>query len=63
VLVFSCNRPSAITSHLDQLITVRKDTVNIEKFPIIVSQDCGHKSTTEAIEKYTDKLYDFIKVN
>ncbi len=62
VLVFSCNRPHAIKNHLDQLISVRKASVNKEKFPIIVSQDCGDKSTAETIDKYSHDLYDFLKV-
>lgn len=62
VLVFSCNRPDAIRNHLDQLIAVRKATVDVEKFPIIVSQDCGHQETAKAIEKYSEHLFDYMKV-
>lgn len=61
ILVFSCNRPGAIRNHLDQLINIRKTTVDIEKFPIIVSQDCGHADTEKAINGYSDHLYDYVK--
>ena len=63
VLVFSCNRPEAIRNHLDQLFAIRQVSVDAEKFPIIVSQDCGDSETEKAILSYKDKLYDFIKVN
>ena len=62
VLVFSCNRPDAIRSHLDQLISKRKATVDQNKFPIIVSQDCGDTQTAETIENYKNYLYAFMKV-
>lgn len=61
VLVFSCNRPDAIRSHLDQLISKRKATVDQNKFPIIVSQDCGDTQTAETIENYKNYLYAFMK--
>ncbi len=47
VLVFACNRPSAIDKHLKQLFERRKTSNKIEKFPIIVSQDCGHLETAQ----------------
>lgn len=62
ILVFSCNRPEAIKKHLDQLISIRKATVDIKKFPIVVSQDCGHVATSNSIETYRSHLYDFMKV-
>jgi len=61
ILVFSCNRPEAIKKHLDQLISIRKATVDEDKFPIIVSQDCGDEATKNAIETYRSYLYDSIK--
>lgn len=53
VLVISCNRESAIRRSLDLLLKYR---TNQERFPIIVSQDCGHKPTKDAILAYGDKV-------
>lgn len=33
-----------------------------EKFPIIVSQDCGHQETSDAIDKYASQIHAHIKV-
>ncbi|ODM99224.1 Alpha-1,3-mannosyl-glycoprotein 2-beta-N-acetylglucosaminyltransferase, partial [Orchesella cincta] len=53
VLVFVCNRPS-IKRNLDQLFKFRPSA---EKFPIIVSQDCGsHPATTSIIKSFGDKI-------
>lgn len=53
VLVFVCNRPS-IKRNLDQLFKYRPSA---DKFPIIVSQDCGsHPATTSVIQAYEDKI-------
>ncbi|KAG5896439.1 hypothetical protein JTB14_022518 [Gonioctena quinquepunctata] len=48
VLVFACNRVT-VTRCLDSLIQYRPDP---DQFPIIVSQDCSHEETREAIQKY-----------
>ena len=63
VLVFSCNRPDTVSSHLTQLIEHRKTSGKVEKFPIIVSQDCGHLNTEATILKHSANLFKFIKVN
>jgi len=52
VLVFSCNRVS-VSRALDLLITYRPDK---SQFPIIVTQDCGHKETKDVIESYGDQI-------
>lgn len=53
VLVFVCNRPT-VKRNLDQLFRYRPSS---EKFPVIVSQDCGsHPATTSVIKSYGDKL-------
>ncbi len=62
VLVFACNRPSAIDKHLKQLFERRKTSNKIEKFPIIVSQDCGHLETAQTIESHSENLFAFFKV-
>lgn len=48
VLVFACNRVT-VTRCLDSLIQYRPDP---DQFPIIVSQDCNHDETKDAIENY-----------
>ncbi|KAL1140404.1 hypothetical protein AAG570_000336, partial [Ranatra chinensis] len=53
VLVFACNRVT-VSRCLDQLLKYRP---NAEHFPIIVSQDCQHESTTLAIKAYGDLLF------
>uniref|UniRef100_A0A914WNW8 Alpha-1,3-mannosyl-glycoprotein 2-beta-N-acetylglucosaminyltransferase n=1 Tax=Plectus sambesii TaxID=2011161 RepID=A0A914WNW8_9BILA len=53
ILVFACNRPKAVQSHIDQILRLRPSA---ERFPIIVSQDCDHQETTNAIKAYGDKL-------
>ncbi len=63
VLVFACNRPDAIEDHLRQLIQKRVAYGNIEKFPIIVSQDCGHQETANSIKKFSKSLHAILQVN
>ncbi|KAK4293579.1 hypothetical protein Pmani_033734 [Petrolisthes manimaculis] len=53
VLLIACNRESAVRRSLDLLLKYRPSQ---ERFPIIVSQDCGHRPTREAIESYGDKV-------
>ncbi|GJQ76575.1 Mgat1 [Trypoxylus dichotomus] len=52
ILVFACNRVS-VSRCLDQLIHYRP---NPDQFPIIVSQDCNHKETTDVINKYGSQV-------
>eukprot|EP00092_Neocalanus_flemingeri_P005361 GFUD01005776.1.p1 GENE.GFUD01005776.1~~GFUD01005776.1.p1 ORF type:complete len:520 (+),score=120.96 GFUD01005776.1:95-1654(+) len=52
VLVFSCNRVT-VNRALDLLLTYRPSKA---QFPIIVTQDCGHKETKEVIEGYGDQI-------
>jgi len=52
VLVFSCNRVT-VNRALDLLLTYRPSKA---QFPIIVTQDCGHKETREVIEGYGDQI-------
>jgi len=52
LLLFSCNRPT-VNRALDLLLTYRP---NKEHFPIIVTQDCGHKDTQAVIESYGDQI-------
>lgn len=53
VLVFACNREEAIKRSLNQLLKLRPSE---KRFPIIVSQDCGHAKTASAIQSYGDKV-------
>ncbi|KAK6958771.1 alpha-1 3-mannosyl-glycoprotein 2-beta-N-acetylglucosaminyltransferase, partial [Biomphalaria glabrata] len=48
ILVLACNRVS-VNIALDKLLQYRPSA---EKFPIIVSQDCGHQETADVIKKY-----------
>ncbi len=52
VVVMACNRVS-VTRALDLLIKYRPSK---ELFPIVVSQDCGHRQTAEAIAAYADQV-------
>ncbi|XP_063585102.1 alpha-1,3-mannosyl-glycoprotein 2-beta-N-acetylglucosaminyltransferase-like isoform X2 [Penaeus indicus] len=53
ILLIACNREAAVRRSIDLLLKYRPDQ---ERFPIIVSQDCGHKPTRETIESYGDQL-------
>ncbi|XP_069103242.1 alpha-1,3-mannosyl-glycoprotein 2-beta-N-acetylglucosaminyltransferase-like isoform X2 [Argopecten irradians] len=48
ILMIACNRVT-VSRSLDQLLKYRTSP---ERFPIIVSQDCGHQATAEVIQKY-----------
>ena len=52
VLMFACNRVT-VSKALDSLLAYRKDK---KKFPIIVSQDCGHAETAQVIQNYGDQI-------
>jgi len=52
LLLFSCNRPT-VSRALDLLLSYRPSK---EQFPIIVTQDCGHKDTQAVIESYGDQI-------
>jgi len=53
VLLIACNRAEALRRSLDLLLQHRPSA---ERFPIVVSQDCGHEPTREAILSYGDQL-------
>jgi alpha-1,3-mannosyl-glycoprotein beta-1,2-N-acetylglucosaminyltransferase len=52
VLVFACNRIT-VSKCIDQLLKYRPSR---DRFPIIVSQDCGHHPTADVIELYGDEI-------
>ncbi|XP_022799826.1 alpha-1,3-mannosyl-glycoprotein 2-beta-N-acetylglucosaminyltransferase-like [Stylophora pistillata] len=52
VLVIACNRPE-VERCLDRLLRFRPSE---KKFPIVVSQDCGHEETAKVIASYGDKV-------
>ncbi|NP_001079358.1 mannosyl (alpha-1,3-)-glycoprotein beta-1,2-N-acetylglucosaminyltransferase S homeolog [Xenopus laevis] len=52
ILVVACDRPS-VRRCLDSLLKYRPSA---EKFPIIVSQDCGHEETGKVIDSYGDAV-------
>jgi alpha-1,3-mannosyl-glycoprotein beta-1,2-N-acetylglucosaminyltransferase len=52
VLMFACNRPT-VSKALDSLLACRKSKA---KFPVIVSQDCGHAETKQALLAYGDQI-------
>lgn len=63
VLVISCNRAKSVENHLRQLIKNREKSIHgVEKFPILVSQDCGHEETARTINSFSAHLYNSIKV-
>lgn len=62
VLVFACNRPESIDRHLKELFERRNASGKINRFPIIVSQDCGHQETSKTIELHSKNLFAFLKV-
>lgn len=53
VLLMSCDRITVARS-LDQLIKYRPSQT---KFPIIVSQDCGHEETAKVIQTYRHEVF------
>lgn len=53
IVITACNRPS-VSRCLDRLFEVRGDKV--DQFPVIVSQDCGHKDTEDVLRGYGDKV-------
>jgi len=52
LLLFSCNRVT-VNRALDLLLAYRPSK---KQFPIIVTQDCGHKETQSVIESYGDQI-------
>ena len=52
VLIIACNRPEVERS-LDSLLRFRTSE---RKFPVVVSQDCGHEETAQVIASYGDKI-------
>ncbi|XP_028402918.1 alpha-1,3-mannosyl-glycoprotein 2-beta-N-acetylglucosaminyltransferase-like isoform X2 [Dendronephthya gigantea] len=49
ILVIACNRPDAIKRALNSLLKYRPSP---KQFPIVVSQDCGHEETSQAISAF-----------
>ncbi|XP_074081349.1 alpha-1,3-mannosyl-glycoprotein 2-beta-N-acetylglucosaminyltransferase [Macrotis lagotis] len=52
ILVIACDR-STVRRCLDKLLHYRP---SVERFPIIVSQDCGHKATAQVIASYGNAI-------
>ncbi|XP_065841920.1 alpha-1,3-mannosyl-glycoprotein 2-beta-N-acetylglucosaminyltransferase-like isoform X2 [Oscarella lobularis] len=53
ILVLACNRPT-VSRCLDLLLRYRAQST--ASHPIIVSQDCGHEPTAQAIRSYGDQI-------
>ncbi|XP_008477431.1 alpha-1,3-mannosyl-glycoprotein 2-beta-N-acetylglucosaminyltransferase [Diaphorina citri] len=53
IVVIACNRVT-VSRCLDLLIKYRP---SVEKFPIIVSQDCNHEATTNVIKSYQNQVH------
>lgn len=53
VLVIACNRVEYVKQTLDELL---KHRPSAGLFPIIVSQDCGHQPTSDAIASYGARI-------
>ncbi|TRY74448.1 hypothetical protein TCAL_04948 [Tigriopus californicus] len=53
LLMFACNRVT-VAQAVDLILAIRGDRV--QKFPLIVSQDCGHKATRDVLLGYGDQI-------
>lgn len=53
LLMFACNRVT-VTKAVDLILAIRGDRGR--KFPLIVSQDCGHKETRDVLLGYGDQI-------
>ncbi|MCL4116845.1 UNVERIFIED_CONTAM: hypothetical protein GTU68_064524 [Idotea baltica] len=53
ILIIACNREAAIRRSLNLLLKYRPSQ---ERFPIIVSQDCGHGPTKKAILSFGNQI-------
>jgi hypothetical protein len=62
VLVIACRRSEAVESLLNQIINTRANNNLIEKFPIVVSLDCDHSQTMQTVQKFSNQIYDIMKV-
>lgn len=51
VLMFACDR-TTVSRSLDSILKIRPPG---DRFPIIVSQDCGHKPTADVINEYVKR--------
>ncbi|XP_052236937.1 alpha-1,3-mannosyl-glycoprotein 2-beta-N-acetylglucosaminyltransferase-like isoform X2 [Dreissena polymorpha] len=49
ILMIACDREDAVSRSLDLVLKYRPDE---KRFPVIVSQDCGHRPTAQRIQKY-----------
>ncbi|XP_078740864.1 alpha-1,3-mannosyl-glycoprotein 2-beta-N-acetylglucosaminyltransferase isoform X2 [Lampetra fluviatilis] len=52
ILVIACDRPT-VSRCLDRLLRFRPSAA---RFPIVVSQDCGHAETARVIQSYGDQV-------
>ncbi|UJR10366.1 hypothetical protein I4U23_014571 [Adineta vaga] len=59
VVVFGCNRPRALQTHIEALLRIRK---NPELHPIIVSLDCHNDDTIQVAKKFGDKIKTIIEL-
>ncbi|UJR35766.1 hypothetical protein I4U23_028514 [Adineta vaga] len=59
IVVFACNRPRALQTHIEALLRIRKDS---QLNPIIVSLDCNDQATIEIAKKFGDKIKTIIEL-
>jgi len=59
VVVFGCNRPRALQTHIESLIRIRK---NPDSHPIIASLDCHHDQTIQVAKDFGDKIKTIIEL-
>ncbi|CAF3193350.1 unnamed protein product [Rotaria socialis] len=59
VVVFGCNRPHALQTHIETLLRIRKDP---ELHPIIASLDCQDESTIQVAKDFGDKIKAIIEL-
>ncbi|CAF1163801.1 unnamed protein product [Adineta steineri] len=59
VVVFGCNRPRALQTHVEALLRIRKDP---ELHPIIISLDCHNDETIQVAKNFGDKIKTIIEL-
>lgn len=59
VVVFGCNRPRALQTHIQSLIKIRKSP---ESHPIIASLDCRHAETIQAAKDFGTQVKTIIEL-
>ncbi|CAF0904157.1 unnamed protein product [Adineta steineri] len=59
IVVFACNRPRALQTHIEALLKIRK---NPDLNPIIVSLDCNDQATLQVAKNFSNKIKTIIQL-